>query len=262
MDISVQTALPFRSAFTIACVGTRIYGMISTYEYDAVPPGSYTNLQSARPWPSLKSIQLLENIGASWYDGLHAKWERHFANGLSYTASYVFSKNICEDAMPLGRGKKVLRSMHPVVNGVLGGWQLSGIHSLTSGSPLSINVPGATLGDGYNTRANVIGNPRLDYPNANLWYNTTTFQAPASYTFWDSRIGILDSPGQQGLDLALMKHLLITEKCRLQFRGELFNATNHVNLSNPNLNLAQTTTRKITAARNARQVQLGRKLIF
>ena len=260
--VSVQTALPFRSARTISYVGTRIYDMIATEEYDAVPPGSYTNLQAARPWPAFGSIQLIENIGASWYDGLHAKWECRFANGLSHTASYAFSKNLCEDEMPVGRGKKVLSSVHPVANGVLGGWQLSGVYSFTSGSPLSITVPGATLGNGYNTRANMIGNPRLDNPSTNLWYNPTAFQAPASYTFGNSRIGILDDPGPQGLDLAVMKHFPLTEKCRLQFRGELFNATNHVNLSNPNLNHAQTTTGKITAAGSARQVQLGLKVIF
>ena len=59
-----------------------------------------------------------------------------------------------------------------------------------------------------------------------------------------------------------MKHFPITEKYRFPFRGELFNATNQLNLSNPHLNLAQTTTGKITAAGSARQVQLGLKVIF
>ena len=66
------------------------------------------------------------------------------------------------------------------VNGLLGGWQLSGIYGFISGAPLSIGVPGATLGNGRGTRANVTGDPRLSDGTADRWFDTAAFVAPAA----------------------------------------------------------------------------------
>ena len=168
-------------------------------------PGVFSkpaDTRQCRPAPPVEPAHLSATqylvifyLCASWYDAFHAKWERRFANGLSYTASYAFSKNLCQACeldrstpvpfapedynrgrssndrphilvvngiyeVPVESGKRFLSSGRPVVNGVLGGWQLSGIYSFTSGSPLTITVPGATLGDGYNTQQ--APRPRLD----------------------------------------------------------------------------------------------------
>ena len=81
------------------------------------------------------------------------------------------------------------------VNGVLGGWQVSGIYGFTSGQPMSIGVPGATLGNGSGTRANVASDPSLSDGTADRWFNTAAFIAPPALPFGNSAIGILDGPG-------------------------------------------------------------------
>ena len=42
----------------------------------------------------------------------------------------------------------------------------------------------------------------------------------------DSGYNILDSPGQRNLDVSVFKNFRVTERYSLQFRTELFNATN------------------------------------
>jgi hypothetical protein len=160
-----------------------------------------------------------------------------------------------------------LNHTNAVADAVLGGWELSGIYRFVSGAPLSFYVPGATLGNGYGTRPNLKGNPRLPNSSANLWFDPAAFQAPPLYTFGNSGKGIMDGPASHVLDLGLMKNFYFTENRYLQFRWELFNAPNHVNLcastnNCPNTTIGFPTTGKIFTAADARIMQLGMKFIF
>jgi hypothetical protein len=64
------------------------------------------------------------------------------------------------------------------------------------------------------------------------------------------------------LDLALMKDFHLSEKKYFQFRWELFNAPNHVNLNAPGTTLGQLATGVIQGAGPARQMQFGLKFVF
>ena len=55
--------------------------------------------------------------------------------------------------LPFGRGKAHMASAPVVADLILGGWQVSAINSFTSGAPLTVNTPGATLGNGWDTRS-------------------------------------------------------------------------------------------------------------
>lgn len=297
-NVSLQKSLPWiHSAATISYVGNRGRDLITRLDHNEAPPGQYTNLQAARPYPRLGTVRLYENIGRSWYNALHLKVERRFTRGFGYAFTYALARNIdelgagiadsptpfapkgydrgrsqlerrhiltvngiCE--IPVGRGRTLGADMHPALNVLLGGWQISGIYSFTSGEPLSFTVPGATLGNGFNTRPNLVGDPRLPNPSAELWFNPQAFQAPPRLLFGNSGLGLLDAPGAHLLHSALMKDFHLTEAKYFQFRWELFNAPNHVNLNAPNTTLAVATTGKILSAGDARQMQFGLKFIF
>ncbi|MBI3473969.1 MAG: hypothetical protein HY013_21655, partial [Candidatus Solibacter usitatus] len=297
-NVSLQAALPrLRSAATLSYVGNRGREMITRVDHNEVAPGLYTNLQAARPYPALGTVRLYENIGLSWYNALQLKIERRFERGFGYTFAYSFARNLDEFGasitdvptpfapkgyergrsqlerrhvltvnsiyqLPVGRGRALGAGLHPVANAVIGGWQLSGIYSFTSGEPLSFTVPGATLGNGFSTRPNLVGNPRVSAPSADLWFNPDAFQSPARYAFGNSGLGLLDAPGTHLLDLGLLKDFHFAEQRYLQFRWELFNAPNHVNLNSPNTTLGVATTGKILSAGNARQMQFGLKVVF
>jgi hypothetical protein len=297
-NVAIQQALPFQSSFTLSYVGNHIADGISGQSYDDVPAGNYADLQAARPYPQLSGIVLYQNMGKSWYNGLQAKLERRFSNGLSYTASYAFSKLMVDNLasciycnvqpftpdgynrgrssndhrhiltvntvyeVPFGRGKKYGTDINRLLDAGIGGWEITGIYSFVSGAPLTFDVPGATLGNGYDTRPNLVGSLTAPNKGAAGWFNASALAAPASYAYGNSGMGILDAPAFRGLDMALLKNFHITEPTYFQFRWEVFNVPNVTNLDAPNTSIGQSTTGQIFSAQAARQMQLGLKLIF
>ncbi|MGH8244984.1 MAG: hypothetical protein ACREUU_00970, partial [Gammaproteobacteria bacterium] len=65
-----------------------------------------------------------------------------------------------------------------------------------------------------------------------------------------------------GFDTALLKNFAFGERRYVQFRWEMFNAVNHVNLNDPNTMLTQATTARILGSGPARQMQFGLKIVF
>src|SRR5260221_8793800 len=72
----------------------------------------------------------------------------------------------------------------------------------------------------------------------------------------------MDGPGRHSFETGLTKNFYVTETRYLQFRWEMFNAPNHVNLSAPTTTINLATTGKIFSAGGARQKHFGRKVIF
>jgi hypothetical protein len=135
------------------------------------------------------------------------------------------------------------------LNGVLGtlfkGWQTNGILSLRSGFPFSVTVPAGDLNtgnDGSPVRPDRIKDGRLDNPTRRLWYDPTAFQRvtcniPSRQDlchYGSAGRNILVAPGQRTLDGSAFKNFVITERIRLQFRAELFNALNTPFFGQPN----------------------------
>ncbi len=304
-NLSIQKTLPFKTAVTVSYVGSSGDGLIAQSSLNEVPPGFYNPLQAAKPYPAFGGVDLYQNIAHNWYNSAQLKVERRFSGGLSFTLAYAFSKIMSENGadtvgtiptpfapdgynrgrssydhthilssnvvweIPVGRGQRVGASMNPVANAVVGGWELSAIYLFSSGDPLTFNAPGASLGNGWGTRANVVGDPSLSNPSAGLWFNPNAFTAPGPYLFGSSGIGLLDGPGSHVVNLGLMKKFSFGEQRYLQFRWEAFNALNHVNLlafqnGSPTLNttIGQSSTGQITAAGDARIMQIAFKLVF
>jgi hypothetical protein len=96
-----------------------------------------------------------------------------------------------------------------------------------------------------------------------MWFNLAAFAKPANYTFGNSAPGSVIGPSYTGLDTGLMKNFVIREQRYLQFRWEMFNSLNHVNLGNPSVTLGTATAGLITATNgNPRTMQLGLKFVF
>jgi hypothetical protein len=301
----VQKTLPFKTAVTVSYVGSKADGLVVDNSINNVAPGLYTNLQAAKPYPVFGSIDLYKNTGSNHYNSGQLKVERRFDKGLSFMFSYAFSKNISDGGgdsiwstpvpfapagynrgrasydhthilatnavweVPFGRGRRLGTNMNPVVNTLIGGWEFSGIYLYNSGDPLTFSSPGGTLGNGWGTRPNLVGDPSLSNPSANLWFNPNAFATPGPYLFGNSGIGILDGPSSHEVNFALMKKFVFMESRYLQFRWEAFNALNHTNLlafqngnSTLNTTIGQSSTGRITAAGDARVMQIALKLVF
>ncbi len=285
-------------AVTGSYVGSKGIDLISDNSLNNVAPGLYTNLQAAKPYSAFGSIDLYQNSGKNWYNSAQLKVERRFAKGLSYMLSYAFSKNISENGadsiwatptpfapagynrgiasynhthilsanalweIPVGRGRAYGGSMNRAADAIVGGWEFVPVYLYSSGAPLSFGVPGATLGNGWGTRANIVGNPSVSNQGPSLWFNSAAFAAPPAYQFGSSGIGILTGPSSSIANLSLTKKFYIREQRYVQFRWETFNAFNHANYGSPNTTIGQSTTGQIFSAGPARQMQLGLKVVF
>ena len=74
--------------------------------------------------------------------------------------------------------------------------------------------------------------------------------------------GILTGPGYSGTDFSLMKRFSVGENKSLQFRAEVFDATNHANFF-PVTTVADSATFGTTgSALDNRQIQFGLKFVY
>jgi hypothetical protein len=196
-------------------------------------------------------------------------WDRAADYGRSYTDvrqrfvySYVWQ-------LPVGRGRRFL-DRGGILDHVLGGWELSGIFSATSGPPMTILAPE----DFSNTGSS---NPRPDRTCSGVgpktlseWFDTSCFtdtylqQALNNGTprFGNAGRNILDAPGLVNWDSALLKEFRLTERFGLQFRGEFFDFLNHANFGYPGTVLETQGFGVITSAASPRDIQFALKLTY
>jgi len=157
-----------------------------------------------------------------------------------------------------------------LVKSTLSGWQVSGIVTAESGAPLDLGVSGTTVASVINNsgmRPNVNGPIR--YPKtAAQWFDPSVFSAPAPGTYGNLPFDALRGPGRNNWDLSLLKNFAFTERFRMEFRAESFNAWNHTqfkgdkNNGGISLNEGSSNFGAVTSAFNGREFQLGVKLIF
>ena len=69
------------------------------------------------------------------------------------------------------------------------------------------NTGRSNLGFGYNDRPNVSGDPSLDSPTADQWFNTAAFSLPAYGTFGNAGRNILTGPGYTNFNFAVVKYV-------------------------------------------------------
>lgn len=154
--------------------------------------------------------------------------------------------------LPVGRGRKFFSSANGVVNQLVGGWTINTIFAYMSGEPFAVRSGSFTANGNHESRATVL-DPNV---RAQLQYlPNQTFAGPV--LFAPVNLGVpcqnnpslafcIPLPGQNGagrnvfvapsywnLDLGFIKTFPITERVRLQFRTEMFNALNRANFDNP-----------------------------
>ena len=161
---------------------------------------------------------------------------------------------------------------------MFGDWQTAGIVTVQSGQPFTVallpdtvallpevdrsNTGRAALGFGSNDRPNIVGNPDVSNQSPNGWFNTDAFALQPAGSFGDAGRNILEGPGFANVNLALVKHVSISDVVRLQLRIEAFNLFNRVNFGLPDSFFGSPTFGQILLAGDARRMQLGVRLLF
>jgi hypothetical protein len=224
-----------------------------------------------RPFLGYSGIRRQDNAASSIYHGLQAS-VRKTVGALQFSVAYTFSHSI-DDASSGGDGNFVNSYDFPsnrassnydqrhvlaisyvydlpffkgagLTNKLLGGWQYSGITTIQTGTPFSVNnggfgsIPGDNAGVGNTvatagSRVDIIGDPNSGGTAGAgngfgpLLFNPAAFAAPVGLTFGDSGKNALHNPRQTNFDMALFKSIPVRESMHFEFRAEAFNVFNH-----------------------------------
>jgi len=280
-----------------------------TFDANGVPSGPAVNLgvgncstlaDPLRPFPGYGTITKLELESSSTYHALQASLRRSVGQ-LTLSAAYTWSHSIDDSSdrgdgtlvdaynFPANRDSSTFDQRHifnlsyvwdvPFFKGkgirhaLLGGWELSGLLGISTGTPFSVTYStdnaGVAAGVGSGSRADKVGDPnsgfsRVGAPDLGpLWYNPAAFAAPRGLTFGNAGRASLRNPRHTNYDMALFKHFAIKESYAFEFRAEAFNVFNHTEWNG----FASTTQTDsnflyINGVHNPRILQLALKFIF
>ena len=250
---------------------------------DATASTSTTNTR--RPLnPTYNRVTLIQGVGNSIYHSGQFTLEKRFSRGYTILANYTVAKVIDDNrgsankatgtsvTNPLDqsfdRGPADYDHRHvfnfsslweipgsfdsPVANGILGGWNLSTIVGLQSGSPFTVlsGRDNARTGQG-SQRADLTGeNPDFGSRSRGAeiaeWLNKGAFTGNALGTYGVLGRNTFYGPGRAVLDLGIHKNFSITERLRSQFRFEIFNALNRPNFDQPETRASRSSFMRIT----------------
>jgi hypothetical protein len=154
------------------------------------------------------------------------------------------------------------RHMQGFAKAILDGYEISGITRLQSGAYFT-PVANSNIGS---RRAEYLGGAVL-FPNGersqSSWANRAAFAATVPDTRRGSAgVGIIEGPGSQTWDFSLRRRFSLTERFKLQFQADIFNAFNRTNFRDMEVNLANQAFGTLTASGPARNIQFGLKLNF
>ncbi len=281
-------------------VGRKLIGKVDINSPLRRPDATSKNIDQRRPqWPTFKALNEVDGFVNSAYNAFQARVERRFSQGLTLLGSYTLSKWIDYETwyssdgywvdprnIRLNRGlaDQDRRQMLvlswvwelPLFSGsrgaarvLLEGWSVNGIATFYAGEPVDIRSDRDNDYDGNSSNdvPDVIGVWRLN-PNRprdqviEKWFNPDAFQANKPGQIGNLGRNVVIGPGSKNFDLGIFKDFRIRERQRIQFRCEMFNAFNMVNLGNPEGRQRRATFGKITGAGSPRIFQFGFKYIF
>jgi hypothetical protein len=169
--------------------------------------------------------------------------------------SYVYE-------LPFGPGRRWMNDSGGVLRTIVGGWQLSGITTISTGRPFSVSLQ-TGVNNGAPSWPNRIGSGKLDDPTVDLWFNPADFVAPPANTYGDAGRGILYGPGHTNFDASLSKRFTVIGGSNAEFRWDVFNLLNHPGFGFPNSAIGNPNAGRIaTTIVDNRSMQFAFKVNF
>jgi hypothetical protein len=271
-------------------------------------PAENAALQARRPIVGFQEIQIAFAGGKGDYHALQVKLERRYSRGLYLLNSFTWSRardnasghlevqngdnsrvnfrNIDGEfgrsgydqpfnnttsfvwELPFGSGRKYATNLHPVLDGIVGGWRVVGINTMTSGVPINLSYSPSTtfsVSGSPTYRPNLVGDPQTSDGTITNYLNPDAVVIPTDRTqpFGDAPRNAARSDPFFQFDLGLHKNFgLWREQTRLEIRVEAFNLFNRTNFGPANGNRSSSAFGTINSAFPARQIQLGAKVHF
>ncbi len=237
-------------------------------------------------------VDIVDDGGNASYNGLLLVLQHRFSHNFSALANYTWSHcldqgeanqdinnmyqdprnrraewgNCASDRRQLFNLSVVAQSpkySEKWVQWIAGNWQISGIYTYSTGS-------WATVVDGTDVsltavnadRPNVTGDPGIDNPTVQKWFNTSAFTRQLAGTYGNSGRATILGPSRWNVDAALWRTFPIKENFKLDLRWEAFNILNHARFNNPIVSLNAGNFGQITTALDPRIMQVAMKVTF
>jgi len=166
--------------------------------------------------------------------------------------------------VPFGKGRKYVTG--GPLSYLIGQWSIGGLLTWQSAPPFTVStqVNNTFVFSAGSQRADVSRNPNLpsDQRTLGRWFDTDAFSQPAQYTFGNQGPGIVRGDSLFSLDMSILRNFTLTERFGLQFRAEMFNATNHTNFQEAGSTFQGPGFGIVSASNPARRVQLGLRMVF
>ena len=186
-------------------------------------------------------------------------WGRtSFDSTHSFTSSFVY-------LLPFGPTGKWMND--GLLGRIFGDWQVSGIFSAISGTPIDFDASGSGLGAPGNTqRPNASGTPEVlgGIGSNELWFDTSGFSAPPDGTWGNvERNGLLTGPAYVNLDASIVKIVRFGDR-HVEFRVDMLNATNTPHYNNPEGSLGNANFGRVTSiiGSTERVIRFGGRFLF
>jgi hypothetical protein len=312
-NVTLQREIGFSTVVEASYVGRRGLHAQRERNINAVAPGTVqanpgVHIDYLRPYKGFSTIRVTNNDASSRYNSLQLGVNRRFSQGLAFGVAYTLSKSMDDgsaqrdilsnpfDASTWWGPSSFDRRHVAVINGIyqlpffknrssltgklLGGWTLSGVSQLQTGSPFSVwtsdDFAGVGAGNGPQFWY-INGDPSLPRSQRGFstggsddyWFTVKNpdgspiFVAPDAGTFSTQNVrNFLYNPGFQGHNLGIFKDFAIGEGHSLQVRFEAFNWLNHPNLGGANSNPRSASFGKVTSKSNERDLQLALRYSF
>jgi|UPI00037F7711 hypothetical protein len=258
-------------------------------------PDRITNIQ---PVSGFGTFRYWDTSNSSNYNSLQASLKKRFSSGLTFDLNYTWARSMGYGTsdlllesppqdnndirsdygptpfdvrhmfigsvlyeLPLAQ---LFSSGNPFVRQLVGGWQVGSVFSAQTGSPLNI-----TEDSNYeSSRPDYVGGEAISNNSQRtlLYLNPSAFAMVPTPNGNPVRPGNLGrngiyGPGSWDIDFSLAKDFAITEKLRLQLRGDAFNVLNHPNAGGIVADLTKGSFGTINSL-SSRTLQLGARLSF
>ncbi|HYU79829.1 MAG TPA: TonB-dependent receptor, partial [Vicinamibacterales bacterium] len=281
-----------------ALLNTQVANPFRNYLTREVFPGSLRNNATVAlgsllvPYPQYGAINQTNTSGGRNLKthSIDLRVQRPFKSGISFLAAYAFQRDHIENwlgdieqyqvlqtggkdgwhwqppnpslpehrltgaltwQVPVGRDRAFLSDMPSALDYVLGGWQYTTAVRIYSGRPVLFTDANAVSGD-----------PKLDSPTRDRWFDTSVFAAQPAFTprtnpvYFDGLTG----PGAWFMDMTLTKSFPIRNSYRIEARLEAYNALNHIVWDQPDTTFGSSNFGSVTRKRvdsYGREIQVG-----
>jgi len=240
-----------------------------------------------RPYPQYGSlVETLRGAVGNRYRSLQIQVQRPFVNGFNLVMGYNYNNSRNQEfydnvdnftqnftwqpapqarhrltgagiyQLPLGKGRAYMNGDNRVLQAIFGGWSTSTLFTYNSGNYLRF---GGALVD---------GDPSVDEPTSNRWFDTTKFRVLPAFTRRTNPLQYSEVRGPRyvNVDATLGKEFpIVGERLKFELRGEAYNLFNAFTGANPDVNVTSANFGRITAQRAGifgRQIQFSGRLIW